>query len=315
MRVSSLSRTSQLDPDIQRFVETLTAEGQRLSGGQPVSRARRREIAEEARIPWKEGGPAMARTIDTATPGGQRVRIHIPANAHATTGFLYLHGGGWTLFSIDTHDRLMREYADRSGLITIGLDYSLAPEQKFPVQLNEIETCIDWILNEGAGQGLTIENLFIGGDSAGGNLSLCTALRLRDAGKPMPAGLLLNYAALDMQIRPSHSLYDGEPFMLETEEMKDFWADYLSPGDETNPHARPLLADLSGLPPVHLCIAECDILLDENLELEMRLNEAGVETDTKVYKGVTHSFLEAMSISESARTAIETGAKWLQSKA
>ncbi|MGB3627040.1 MAG: alpha/beta hydrolase, partial [Henriciella sp.] len=307
--------TSPLDPEIARFIEALAAEGLRLSGGQPVSRARRREIAEEARKRWTEGGPDMAQTINARTPGGQRVRIHIPDGAREDAALLYLHGGGWTLFSIDTHDRLMREYADRSGLITIGLDYSLSPEVKFPVALDEIETCIDWIMTEGAGQDLAIENVFIGGDSAGGNLSLCTALRLRDRGKPLPAGLLLNYAALDMAIRESHSLYDGVPYMLETEEMKDFWTDYLSLGDETNPYARPLLADLAGLPPVHLCIAECDILLDENLELAKRLEQAGVEVDSQVYKGVTHSFLEAMSISERARTAIENGADWLKQQA
>lgn len=313
--MSSLSRTSPLDPDIRRFVETLVAEGQRLSGGQPVSRQRRREIAEKARKGWTAGGPVMARTINTAMPTGQRVRIHIPTGSNGRSALVYLHGGGWTLFSIETHDRLMREYADRSGVIVIGLDYSLAPEQKFPVQLDEIEACIDWIMEKGADQGVALDGFFLGGDSAGANLSLGTALRLRDKAKPMPAGLLLNYAALDMEIRGSHSLYDGEPFMLETEEMKDFWNDYLSPGDETNPYARPLLADLTGLPPTHLCIAECDILLDENLELARRLEAAGVETDSHVYKGVTHSFLEAMSISEQARTAIDKGAKWLQSKA
>ena len=313
MSVTSVSRAAEIDPDILRFVEELNSEASRIAGPGPISVARRREVAELARKRWVEGGPKMAETLDRTLPGGQRVRIHIPASGPGNGTLLYLHGGGWVLFSIDTHDRLMREYADRAGCAVVGLDYSLAPEHPFPTQLDEIETCLDWLRGEAGNLGINTDRIALGGDSAGGNLSLCAALRLRDKGLTGPAALLLNYAALDMSIRPSHGLYDGDPFMLGTGEMKAFWDDYLGAGHQTDPYARPLEAELKGLPPTHLCIAICDILADENYELEDRLRAAGVPVSSKAYAGATHSFLEAVSISPLAARALQDGADWLKS--
>ena len=159
--------------------------------------------------------------------------------------------------------------------------------------------------------GLNTARIALGGDSAGGNLSLTTALRRRDRGEPGLAGLLLNYAALDTTERASHARYDGEPYMLSVEEMKAFWLDYLGAPTTDDPYARPLLADLRGLPPVHLCIAECDILLDENLELKSRLEAVNVPVSAEIYPGATHSFLEAVSVSPLAGRAIADASSWL----
>ncbi|MCA8901570.1 MAG: alpha/beta hydrolase [Hyphomonas sp.] len=313
MSVSALDQAKDIEPAIRTFIEKTSADAAALSGGLAVSPARRREIAEQVRAPWREGGPVMARseTLALGPEESLRVRIHVPAAGAGNGTLFYLHGGGWTIFSIDTHDRLMREYADRAGCGVVGLDYSLSPEHRFPKALEDIDLCLAWLRENGPAHGLNTDRLVIGGDSAGGNLSMSTALRLRDRGEPLPAGLLLNYAALDTEIRPSYALYDGEPYMLEADEMKAFWLDYLGAPDTDNPYARPLLADLSGLPPTHLCIAECDILLDENLELERRLTDAGVDVSARVYPGATHSFLEAVSISETADEALAAGALWL----
>lgn len=127
----------------------------------------------------------------------------------------------------------------------------------------------------------------------------------------MPVALLLNYAALDTDPRPSYRRYDGPPYMLGVDEMSDFWVNYLGQPTTDDPYARPLLADLSGLPPVHLCIAECDILADQNTELATRLQAAGVEVSAVVYKGATHSFLEAINVSGCAERAIQAASGWL----
>ena len=82
--------------------------------------------------------------------------------------------------------------------------------------------------------------------------------------------------------------------------------------DERDPLARPLLADLTGMPPTFLCIAECDILADENREMADRLRAAGVAVETKVYRGATHSFLEAVRIAPLADRALEDAAAWLR---
>ncbi len=313
MSVSPLSNADDIDPDVRSFIERTGADFAALSSvGPPTSITRRREIAEQVRAPWARGGPDMAETrMVEIGPDRVRARIYIPAAGAGKGTLLYLHGGGWMLFSIDTHDRLMREYAERIGCAVVGLDYSLSPEHRFPSALDDVETCIRWLRRNGSALGLSVDRLVIGGDSAGGNLSLATALRLRDRGEELPAALLLNYAALDTEPRPSSKRYDGEPYMLSMDEMCDFWINYLGKPTTDDPYARPLLADLKDLPPVHLCIAECDILADQNTELAGRLETAGVDVSAIVYRGATHSFLEAVSISECANRAIQDASDWL----
>jgi acetyl esterase len=313
MNVSPLSNGDDIDPDIRSFIERAEADAAALSSvGQPTNIIRRREIAEQVRAPWARGGPDMVDThLVVIGPGRVRARIYIPSAGAGKGTLLYLHGGGWTLFSIDTHDRLMREYAERIGCAVIGLDYSLSPEHRFPRALDDVDDCVRWLRIHGNTYGLAVDRLAIGGDSAGGNLTLSTALRLRDRGEDLPAALLLNYAALDTEPRPSYRRYDGAPYMLNIDEMRDFWVNYLGMPTTDDPYARPLLADLSGLPPVHLCIAECDILADHNTELADRLETAGVEVSSIVYKGATHSFLEAVSISHCADRAIQDASNWL----
>src|SRR4029077_10003237 len=106
-------------------------------------------------------------TVDTVI-AGVRSRIHIPVEAPALGAMLYLHGGGWTMFSIDTHDRLMREYALPSGAFVVGLDYSLSPEAKFPRALNEVVAAIEWLRRQGVAQGIDPMRLGRRGGGAGG---------------------------------------------------------------------------------------------------------------------------------------------------
>lgn len=313
MSVSPLSVTDDVDPDVRRFIERTGADYAALAAvAPPTTVARRREICEQVRTPWSRGGPDMAETrMVRFGPQGVRARIHIPQSGAGTGTLVYLHGGGWTVFSIDTHDRLMREYADRIGCTVVGLDYALSPEHRFPRALEDVEACLAWLRRNGPGLGLPTGRIALGGDSAGGNLSLAASLRLRDRGQPLPDALLLNYAALDTEPRPSDKRYDGDRYMLTVDEMRDFWISYLDKPTTDDPYARPLLADLSGLPPVHLCIAECDILADQNTELAARLKAAGVDVSAIVYKGATHSFLEAVSISPCAGRAIQDASDWL----
>src|SRR5262249_6293160 len=133
-----------LDPDVRRFVTAVQRSYGQYPGFDRLPLPERRRAAEEVRAPWRAGGPGMRGTVDT-TIAGVRARIHIPVAAPALAAMLYLHGGGWTMFSIDTHDRVMREYARRSGAIVVGIDYSLSPEAKFPTALNEVVAAIEWL--------------------------------------------------------------------------------------------------------------------------------------------------------------------------
>lgn len=305
-----------VDPQIRLFLQRMAAgylEYPELPSA-PLPEARR--IVEAVRAQWTRGGPEMASTEELRV-GALDVRIRIlrPQAAPDLPVLVYLHGGGWTMFSIDTHDRLMREYAARAGVAVVAVDYSLSPETKFPRALEETVDVIEWLRREGAAHGLDPSRLAVGGDSAGANLSVASQLFLRNLGQPAVAAMLLNYGVYTDRATPSWQRYDGPSYMLESGEMNQFWANYLrSDADRTDPLAVPLLGDLQGLPPAFMAIAECDILLDGNHMMADALRKAGVEAEARVYEGATHSFLEAMSISDIANRALDDASAWLKQK-
>jgi acetyl esterase len=302
----------ELEPGVRQFQQQVNADYERLNPAGNQDIVVRRQVAEKVREPWTSGGPQMAETINLSVgERGVRIRIHLPTSDRELPALIYVHGGGWMLFSLDTHDRLMREYAARAGVAVVGIDYSLAPEVRFPVPLEEILDVIRWLRSDASAGTLRPSRIAIGGDSAGGNLALAANLALRTAGEPVLDAMLLNYGALDPDPRPSYQRYGGPEYMLTPAEMGDFWRNYLPSGAQRDPLARPLLGELHGLPPTFLCIPQCDILVDENFELAERLREAGVPVEAKCYAGATHSFLEAVSISPLADRALGDASQWL----
>src|SRR6185437_7699644 len=144
--------------------------------------------------------------------------------------------------------------------------------------------------------------------SAGANLSVAAALRLRDRGASgRLKGLLLNYGAFAMDCSDeAEARYGGPDAVLQRAEMNHYYESYLGAEGvaEPEPYAAPLLADLSDLPPAFLAIPECDILAEQSYAMADRMTRAGVDVTSIVYRGATHSFLEAMSVAEVARRAI-----------
>lgn len=300
-----------VDPEIAFFVRSLNESYARIENIGSMTLPERRLLAEEIRTPWRTGGPQMYQTtnIDVA---GVRLRIYRPTAETGLPAMLYIHGGGWTLFSIDTHDRLMREYAARAGIIVVGIDYSLSPEAKFPAALDEVYAAVAWMRRQGGAHGIDLDRIAIGGDSAGANLSVATCLLMRDKADQPLAGMVLNYGAYGLEHLPSYGLFDGPEFTLGVEEMDWFWDSYLrADEDRTNPLVAPVGADLSGLPPAFLAVAEYDILADVNYQMAKRFAHYGVAIQVEIYPRATHSFLEAMSISEIANQAIADAAFWL----
>jgi len=306
-----------LDPDIRRFIctfaETIARHPQFNSAPFPQMR----RWAEEARAPWSQGGPAMHETRNLQAPtrhGHVRVRIHRPKRGELP-GLVYLHGGGWTLFSIDTHDWVMREYAARAGCCVIGVDYALSPENKFPVALEQVVDVVGWLAQEGRKLGIDAHRLAIGGDSAGANLSVATCLVRRDLKSSPPlCGMVLNYGAFVSRCSAEACRrYGGPEYMLGCEEMSQYWRNYMrSDHDAQNPLVCPLLASLGGLPPAFLAIAECDILAEQSVEMTRQLQAAGVSARSIVYPGASHSFLEAVSIAAISDKALADGSDWLR---
>jgi acetyl esterase len=307
-----------LDPEIRRFIVEMGQGYARFPNFSKLSLREMRDACEQVRAPWTAGGPVMAERFERIVPtpaGDVRVRIHNPSTGSDKPALIYLHGGGWTVFSIDTHDRLMREYAARADVVVIGVDYALSPEVKFPTAQLQIAHVVRWAREHRAELRIEADRVALGGDSAGANLAITTALRLRDEGEPSAVGaLLLNYGAFDTHCAPDAlQRYGYDGYMLGADEMVHFWNNYLrSPADASNPLACPVHADLRGLPPVLMVIPECDILTEQNWRLADKLKAAGVAVTTSFYKGASHSFLEAMSIAVITNRALDDSAAWLR---
>lgn len=309
-------QAARIDPDIQRFVDAVQKETGHLGEGRILDWVQKRAIAEEVRGPWRRGGPAV-RSEDimaTTEAGPVRLRVYDGTRDANKATLVYAHGGGWTVFSLDTHDRVMRELAARAGLAVVGVDYALSPEAKFPVALQQMVGVIDWLHAHGADHDLNTARLGIAGDSAGGNLAVATALKLRDAGcGDMLKAVMTYYGCFAPDLAAHDRLrYGGHDSMLAADEVGMYWRNYVAHvRDLDDPYANVLLADVGKLPPFFMGIAECDVLAEQNMRMAGHLVAAGVPVQVQVYAGASHSFLEAVSVSSIAEKAMDDGAHWL----
>ncbi len=261
------------------------------------------------------GGPEMDVSDRWVFGHGRRIlcRVYKPAPTPSLPVLVYFHGGGWVWSSIDTHDRLCREYAAAAGCAVVSVDYALSPEAMFPQAIEECAAVVRWLSVHAAEWGLDPERLVLGGDSAGGNLALGTALMLRDRDGPALRGILALYPVCDAVFTtPSYQEFGPGGYFLTLEKMRFYWSVY-APDEATrlNPLASPLRADLRGLPPVMVQLAELDVLRDEGIALAAKLRDAGVDTTYELVTGVIHGYLRASGKVRKARLAIESAGTWL----
>lgn len=187
---------------------------------------------------------------------GRRIfcRVHRPLTSRPSPVLVYFHGGGWVWSSVDTHDRLAREYAAAGEVAVVSVDYALSPEARFPQALEECAAVVRHVASHGAEWGLDQDRILVGGDSAGGNLALATALKLRGEAGPQLRGILAAYPVCDSRLdTPSYREF-GAGFGLTRDRMAFYWSVYVPHEmDRLHPLAAPLRADPAGLPP-RLCI-------------------------------------------------------------
>lgn len=306
-----------LNPDIRCFMRQLAADYALHPAIATADVNQQRRIAAAVRARWTVGGPIMHATHEIQIPfRGQsiRARLYYPTQAAPRPLLVYAHGGGWTLFSIETHDRLMREYAARAGMVVAGVDYSLAPETKFPIAVHELVSVVRWLRRHGAELGIDADRVAVGGDSAGANLSVAACLLLREeAESDAVSAMVLNYGAFDIDLSSaSWQRFGSGEFLLSVAETLGFWNNYLrSPADADDPLACPLHARLDDLPPAFMAVAEIDPLYDSNIAMAARLRSAGVSVEAIVYPGTVHGFLEAVSIARISEQALSDTARWL----
>ena len=307
------------DPEMLAFSAMMEAEGAKhppITLVLPLDDAR--ATTETLNNALCAGGPVMAESADRWLPiRGRRLlcRVHHPAPGPLPV-LIYLHGGGWIWSSIDTHDRLMRDYAAGGGCAVIGPDYALSPEAAFPQALEECAAVVRWVARQGAAWGLNPSRIVIGGDSAGGNLAMGVALLLRETDPGLKlSGLLLNYGVFDADLdTPSYREF-ADGYFLTRDKMRFYWDCYAPrPADRLNPLAAPLRADLRGLPPVLLHVAALDVLAAENHAMAEKLRAAGIGLECETFPGTAHGFLRALNHVGAARRAVSQAGEWLRAR-
>ncbi len=221
---------------------------------------------------------------DVDLGGGVRVRVYRPGPAG--TVVVYVHGGGFVIGDLEVADRPCRALAAASGATVVSVDYRLAPESPFPGPVHDCLAAVRWVRSAGLG-----ERLVLLGDSAGGALVAAVSTALREAGELLPDAQLLLYPTLAPPTdTPSMVQRADGPFMTRRE-LEWFWGLYLGGAPATDPLAAPLLAaDLAGLPPTTVLVAELDPLRDEGRAYAARLAEAGVPVELVEYPGAVHGF-------------------------
>lgn len=248
-------------------------------------------------------------------PGGPiALRLYKPSTDGLLPVLLYAHGGGYILGNLDTHDRICRLMASKSGWAVLAVDYSLAPEKQFPVQSDQMLAALGHVAANGATMGLDTARIAVGGDSAGAHLSLCLALDARAAGAPAVCAQLLYYGGFGLKDSASRRLYgwadlDG----LGDEDTAMYRDHYMSrPEDRDHPRSNLLKSDMAGLPPTFIGAVAYDPLRDDSLVLAEFLSERKVAHRLVVYEGVLHSFLHYSALEPRAMQAIDDGAQFLR---
>ena len=219
-------------------------------------------------------------------------RLYAPA-AEKLPVLMYFHGGGFTIGSVATHDALCRQLSHLAHCAVVSVDYRLAPEHKFPTASNDAWDALQWLAREAGALGLDGSRIAVGGDSAGGTLAIVCAIEARDAGLPLALQLLFYPGCAAHQDTPSHKTF-AEGFVIGEEHISYFFNHYVNtPADRDDWHFAPLhAADVDGVAPAWIALAECDPLVDEGVMYADKLRSAGVAVDLEIYRGVVHEFIK-----------------------
>ncbi len=241
--------------------------------------------------------PDVAEVVELQAPGlGGMVplRFYRPLGAEKAKGLpllVYIHGGGWTIGDLDTHDVPCRQLANASGAAVLAVDYRMGPEHRFPAAVDDCLAAIRWARAQAATLRVDARRIAVGGDSAGGNLAAVAAIAERNAGTPLVFQLLI-YPATDMRaLAPSH-LANAQGYLLTADSIRYYRGHYVP--DEaawSDWRVSPLLApDLTRLPPALVITAGFDPLRDEGRQYADALSAAGNTCEYVCFERQVHGF-------------------------
>jgi acetyl esterase len=305
-----------LDPQAQGLLDLMVAKGIPPVNTQTPTEAR--EFYRIRRAVTQPEPPAVERVQDHSIateagsltlreyqPGGRTSGAVLPA-------LVYLHGGGWTIGDLDTHDVLCRTLCNGAHCVVVSVDYRLAPEAPFPAAYEDTLAAFAWVASSAEVLGVDASRIAVGGDSAGGNLAAAACLGLR-ASTVQPMFQLLIYPATDMRaVAPSHTT-NGQGYLLTQDSIGWFRNHYVQAAHYSDWRVSPLLAAAhQGLPPALVLTAGYDPLRDEGRQYADALSAAGVPTQYVCFERQIHGFITMGRVMNEANTAADLCASALK---
>lgn len=294
-----------LHPQARTVLDFIEAEGGR--GFEEVSVAEARESFRKMSLQMNHQ-EQVASVSDYVMEGDKKeitLRVYKPVTTDNLPVLVYYHGGGWVIGDLDTHDALCRSLANESGCAVVSVDYSLAPEYKFPTAVEDAYLSVKWVFENAGKIGIDPEKIAVGGDSAGGNLAAVVCHLAKQRRMPEILFQLLIYPSTGFELTRSYEQF-GEGYFLTKGTMKWFREQYLNGAEDTkNPLAAPMLIeDVSDLPPAMVITAEYDPLVDGGAAYAEKLKNAGVETKYACYEGMIHGFVSMAAVLDDGKRAI-----------
>ena len=253
---------------------------------------------------WVVAGDTSSNNADAGTSAGTSAGER--ANDSVV---LYLHGGGYAIGSVATHRDLAARLSSASGARVLVADYRLAPEHTFPAAVGDAAHVFDWILD----QGVDPRRVAVVGDSAGGGLSVATAVARRDAGESLPAAVACFSPWVDLALTGQSLDRRAEREIVLSRRWIEACAQrYLGGTDASDPLASPLYADLRGLCPLLVLVGTEEILFDDAGRLARHAADAGVEASLEVFEDCFHLWLVFAPFAPEAIAAVDRAGAFLR---
>src|SRR5215216_2418837 len=266
--------------------------------------------------------PKMAFVVDRYIPSKEadtkiHLRIYDPGvRSKPSAALVFVHGGGWTVGSVDDFDSSIRRLANSSGLLVAAMDYRLAPENPFPAGLNDVIATVKWIKENGESIGIDPNRIALGGDSAGANLALASAIALRNerqGGALRALYLLYGLYTPDKNTESMQLFGNGEYGITKTQFQWVMNLTFQRPEDWSNPLAFPILDNLTGnLPPIYIAAMGLDPLRDDSILLADKLKLVGQEHYLSIWPGVAHGALSLMSVTPEIQQYVDAMSTYLR---
>lgn len=282
-------------PDVRAYLDELAKQPRPPMNEQTIAMIRQIPAEQiEAMMARSEkpiGALAVDKKLTMPGPGGTMDLRLFDARKDREPGpvVVFYHGGGFIVGSIGTHAALAAEISRQLDVPVVSVEYRLAPEHKWPAAPDDAEAAARWIAENGVALGRNATGLILAGDSAGGNLTLLTALALRDKPAKVPVKLLIPLYPMADASKPYPSMAAfSSGYGLDATDTA-FYSRAYAP-DVNSPRHSPLLADLTGLPPTVLATAALDPLRDGGRAFAAKLIQSGVQVSYYEAAGNIHGF-------------------------